>query len=122
MAPNGSTPTPKPSAGPGLTTGNVAESRPTILLYMTDGTVYPATDYWIAANTLHYVVSYGEESTVGMDQVDLQRTINENAKRGVRVSLRPRPDSAKVPETNGSPVGSLPPNKVQPIALVEPAA
>ena len=122
MAPNGSTPAPKGSPGPSLTTGNVAESKPTILLYMTDGTMYPATDYWIAGNTLHYVVSYGEESTVGMDQVDMQRTINENAKRGVRVSLRPRPDSAKVPQTNGSPVSSPPANRVQPIALVEPAA
>ena len=85
---------------------------PTILLYLTDGTVYPASDYWIAGNTLHYVVSYGGEAAVRIDQVDLQRTINENAKRGVRVSLRPRADSAKAPETSGAPAGARPANKV----------
>jgi hypothetical protein len=102
-------------------TGNVAESKPTILLYLTDGTVYPATDYWVADNMLHYVVSYGGEGTIRMDQVDLQRTINENAKRGVRVSLRPKPDSANAPPITSSPAGS-PTNKVQPIALTRPAA
>jgi hypothetical protein len=67
-------------------TGNIAESTPTVLLYLKDGTMYVATNYWLSGNKLHYVVSYGGEGTVDMDQVDLQRTVNENAKRGVRFS------------------------------------
>lgn len=81
---------PQPSSGAGPTTGNVTESMPTILLYLTDGTMYPATDYWVSGSMVHYVVAYGGESTVPIDQVDMQRTIEENAKRGVRFNLRPR--------------------------------
>jgi hypothetical protein len=36
-------------------------------------------------------VKYGGESSVDMDQVDMQRTIDENAKRGVRFTLKPKP-------------------------------
>jgi hypothetical protein len=51
--------------------------------------MYAASDYWLANNKLHYVVNDGVENTVDMDQVDLQRTVDENAKRGVRFSLKP---------------------------------
>lgn len=73
-------------------TGNVAESTPTVLLYLKDGTMYAASDYWLVDNKLHYFVNYGGESTVDMDQVDLQRTVDENSKRGVRFSLKPKPN------------------------------
>jgi hypothetical protein len=72
-------------------TGNVAESRPTVLLYLTDGTTFAATDYWIANNQLHYRESYGGEGTLELDQVDWSRTISENAKRGVPFKLKPQP-------------------------------
>lgn len=75
-------------------TGNVATSTPTILLYLKDGTMYTATDYWLADGQLHYVVNYGGENTVDIGQVDLQRTVDENAKRGVTVTLKPRPDGS----------------------------
>jgi hypothetical protein len=74
-------------------TGNVAESTPTVLLYLKDGTVFPASDYWVADNRLHFRVSYGGESTIDMGQLDFQRTVNENAKRNIRFSLKPRPDA-----------------------------
>jgi hypothetical protein len=34
------------------------------------------------------------ENMVDMDQVDLQRTVDENAKRGVRFSLKPKPNNS----------------------------
>jgi hypothetical protein len=71
----------------------VAESTPTILLYMRDGTVLPASDYWVADNRLHYRVDYGGESTIDIDQLDLQRTVDENAKRNIRFALKPQPDA-----------------------------
>jgi len=92
MAPNEQPSAPRPSSG--SSTGNVAESTPTILLYLTDGTMYPATDYWVSGSTVHYVVAYGGESAVPIAQVDMQRTIDENTKRGVRFNLRPRSGSA----------------------------
>jgi hypothetical protein len=75
-------------------TGNVAESTPTILLYLKDGTVFPASDYWVADNTFHFRVDYGGESAIPIDQLDLQRTVDENAKRNIRFALKPKPDSA----------------------------
>lgn len=72
-------------------TANVAISRPTILVYLKDGTTLAANDYWMADGQFHYRVKYGGESSVGMDEVDLQRTVDENAKRGVRFSLKPKP-------------------------------
>jgi hypothetical protein len=101
MAPNEQPPAPQPSSGP--STGNVAESTPTILLYLTDGTMYPATDYWVSGSTVHYVVAYGGESAVPIAQVDMQRTIDENAKRGVRFHLRPRSSSGAAAPTASAP-------------------
>jgi hypothetical protein len=79
-------------------TANVAISAPTILVYLKDGTTLAANDYWMADGQFHYRVKYGGESSVGMDELDLQRTVDENAKRGVRFSLKPKP----VTSTDGS--------------------
>jgi hypothetical protein len=81
-------------------TGNVAATTPTVLIYLTDGTTFAATDYWLADGQLHYYVNYSGENSVDMGQVDLQRTVNENAKRGVRFSLKPNPDTANPAPTS----------------------
>ena len=77
-------------------TGNVAASTPTALIYLKDGTTYAASDYWLRDGQLHYTVNYGGESTLNMDEVDLQRTVDENARRGIRFSLKPNPSSVNV--------------------------
>jgi hypothetical protein len=83
-------------------TGNVAASTPTVLIYLKDGTTYAASDYWLADGQLHYVVNYSGESTLNMDDVDLQRTVDENARRGVRFSLKPSPNRVNPqPSSNG---------------------
>ncbi|MGA7919424.1 MAG: hypothetical protein WCA38_07100, partial [Candidatus Acidiferrales bacterium] len=83
-------------------TGNVAASTPTVLIYLKDGTTYAASDYWLADGRLHYVVSYGGESTLDMNDVDLQRTVDENARRGVHFSLKPNPNRVeRQPSSNG---------------------
>ena len=85
-------------------TGNVSASRPTVLLYLKDGTTYAATDYWLQDGVLHYIVNYGGESTLNMDELDLQRTVNENARRGINFSLHPSPSSVyPQPSSNGNP-------------------
>ena len=75
-------------------TGNVAISTPTILLYLKDGTMLAASDYWIADNKLYYLVSYGGENSVEMNEVDLQRTVDQNGKNGVKFWLKPNPSRA----------------------------
>lgn len=75
-------------------TGNLANLTPTILLYLTDGTMLAASDYWIADNKLHYLVNYGGENSVEMDEMDLQRTVDQNVKNGVKFWLKPNPSRA----------------------------
>jgi hypothetical protein len=82
-------------------TGNVALSTPTVLIYLKDGTTYAASDYWVAEGKLHYFVNYSGESTVDIDQLDVQRTVDENSKRGVHFTLKPNPNRWN-PEPNTS--------------------
>ena len=101
---------------------NVAASTPTVLVYLKDGSMSAASDYWLADGKLHYRVNYGGENSVDLDQVDLQRTVDENAKRGVRFSLKSTPDTAPAgPDTSSTDQdkGSAP--AVAPALLPEPA-
>jgi hypothetical protein len=71
-----------------------------VLFYMKDGSVYAASDYWVEDGKLHYVLSTGAEHVVELDQVDVKRTVAENAEIGVQVTWKPRPGlSAPSPET-----------------------
>ena len=80
-----------PYSNPNPNTTNVPESAPMVLLYLKDGTTLAATDYWVADGKLHYRVSDGGESTLDMNDLDLQRTVDENAQRGVPFTLKPQP-------------------------------
>jgi hypothetical protein len=72
-------------------TANVAEFAPSILVYLKDGEMLVANDYWLADGQFHYTVKYGGENAIPVNDLDLQRTVDENAKRGVRFSLKPKP-------------------------------
>jgi hypothetical protein len=87
-------------------TGNVAASTPTILVFLKDGTTYAASDYWVQDGKLHFYVDYSGETTVDMNDFDLQRTVDENAKRGVKFSLKPNPNTyAPSTDTTSAPMG-----------------
>jgi len=58
------------------------------------------SDYWLAGGKLHYVTSYGGENSVDANQLDLQRTVNENASHGITFTLRPAPTTGA---SNGAP-------------------
>jgi hypothetical protein len=91
-------------------TANVAESAPSVLLYLKDGTTLVAWDYWVADGKLHYSLRYGGQSALDMNDLDLQRTVDENAKRGVQFRLKPQP------------VISTPPAKVEDASTSSAAA
>jgi hypothetical protein len=58
------------------------------VIYLQDGTSFAVADYWVAEGKLHYVTSYGGENAVDLNQFDIERTTEENATRGVTVTLR----------------------------------
>ena len=66
-----------------------------VLLYMKDRSVFAASDYWVEDGKLHYVLSTGAEKMVELDQVDIKRTMAENADLGTQVTLKPRPANSE---------------------------
>jgi hypothetical protein len=72
-----------------------ATAKPATTLYLKDGSSFAVTDYWLAEGKLHYVTSYGGENTTDVSKVDLQKTVDENAKAGNPFSLKATPDSQK---------------------------
>jgi len=77
--------------------GNVATSIPKTLVYLQDGSSYEVTDYWLVDNKLHYVTNYGGENSVSLSQIDVQRTVDANAARGVNFTLHPAPPASLTP-------------------------
>ena len=65
--------------------------RPTVTIYLKDGSSYGVTDYWMADGNLHYVTTYGGENSISVEQLDLQKTVDENAGRGVNFTLYNEP-------------------------------
>src|SRR5882724_513992 len=61
------------------------------LLYMKDGSVFAASDFWVEDRKLHYVLSTGAEKMVDLELVDVKRTISENVDLGTQVTFKPRP-------------------------------
>jgi hypothetical protein len=95
-----------PSAPPEETGGgggSASSSDGEVVLFLKDGTVYAITDYWIADNKLHYVTNYGGENSIPLDQLDMQRTVDTNAKRGINITLRPTPQQQAAPEPDAPP-------------------
>ncbi|MGC1385777.1 MAG: hypothetical protein WA823_18535, partial [Candidatus Acidiferrales bacterium] len=106
---NAQTPAPSYDNNPNRNTANVASSTPSVLIYLKDGSTFVASDYWLKDGVLHYDVNYGGPGTVNMDEVDLQRTVDENARRGVKFILKPDPDPS-----NTNPNGSYDQNNTVP--------
>lgn len=105
------------------------EGRELAQLYLKDGTIYYATDYWLVNDQLHFrTVEEGGtksvEHVIDFDQLDLQKTIDVNTANGFRFVLRNEPideylrdhpnlgGSNKPPETG--PSGPLPPPEPSP--------
>lgn len=107
------------SAGPAAQsspqTFSVANGAAPVLLYLKDGSVYSARSYWVAGGKLHFVLLSGAESAVDMEQFDMQRTIDVNAKSGVPFTLKPDPDSSAPAPGEAPPAGS--PNRMSQINL-----
>jgi hypothetical protein len=72
------------------------EDRDLVQLYLKDGTVYSVTDYWFVNSQIHFTMLDEEtmqsvEQVIGFDELDLQKTINVNTRRGFRLVMRDEP-------------------------------
>ena len=77
-----------------------------VLLFFKDGSVFAVASYTVSSGQLRYVTAYGEKNEVGVDQLDLQKTIEANAARGIAFTLTPA--SPSVGPSLPSPVGPAP--------------
>jgi hypothetical protein len=71
-----------------------ARLRNEILIYLKDGSVFAVASYTVSDGQLHYVTDYGDKNDLSADLLDLQRTVEINAQRGVAFTLTPAPDAA----------------------------
>jgi hypothetical protein len=60
-----------------------------ILLYLKNGSVFGVASYTVSDGKLHYVTGYGGQNDIDLDLLDVQKTIDENAARGITFSLTP---------------------------------
>ncbi len=70
---------------------------PVVQLNLKDGTIYSVQDYWLADGKLHFTVDNGVEFSFDLNQLDMQRTVDENARRGVQLVLKPAPNNQSNP-------------------------
>jgi len=92
-------------AAPMVTTAPATtdSAPPATSIFLKDGSSFEVMSYWLDAGKLHYITNYGGESSIDITQLDLQRTVDENAQRGGSFTLRPAaavpaPDAAPAPE------------------------
>jgi hypothetical protein len=81
--------------------------RSETLLYLKDGSVFAVASYTVSNGTLHYVTAYSDRGDVSVDQLDVQKTIQANAARGVAFTLTPAPGVAPG-DSKPTPLGPSP--------------
>ena len=64
--------------------------QPVTLLQLRDGSMYGLVDYWVEDGQLHYTTTYGGQDSLGLDRIDLEKTVQLNAERGIQFVLRPK--------------------------------
>jgi hypothetical protein len=79
-----------PAAGTGVFSPTNAWPANVTLFALTDGAVFPATQYWRDQDQFWYV-SDGDKITISMRDIDWSTTARLNTARKVRVTLRNAP-------------------------------
>ena len=92
-----------PEANLGAANGVNVRAPAELLLYFKDGSVFTVDSYTVANGKLHYVTAYREEGDIEVVQLDVRKTIEANAARGVTFTLTPPPNPAAGAAASGPP-------------------
>jgi len=65
-------------------------------LFLKDGTAFSVTDYWFVNDQVHFTTleedgAKSTEDVIGLDELDVQKTIEVNTRRGFRIVRRDEP-------------------------------
>jgi hypothetical protein len=77
------------------TTNNAAPAnkanseQPVTLLQLRDGSMYGLVAYWVEDGRLHYTTTYRGQNSLELDRIDLEKTVQLNAERGIEFVLHP---------------------------------
>lgn len=63
------------------------QSTASVLLYLQDGSAFEVADYWVDGDILDYVTVDGTKGSFTVATLDLQRTIDANARVGLKFTL-----------------------------------
>jgi hypothetical protein len=72
--------------------GATAQSQAAAVIYLKDGSSFLPTDYWMTDDQFHYLLG-GQEYTVPLSRVDLQKTNDVNHQNGATFRLKSAPDN-----------------------------
>ena len=78
----------RPGATPSAATEDQALGKGVFLLVLNNGTSHPVTDYWVADGYVEYISPDGTRSHIRLEALDLQKTVIQNAPRGLPFVLR----------------------------------
>jgi hypothetical protein len=72
------------------------DGHPLVQLFLRDGSAYSVSDYWFVNNEVHFTMldesgTKSIEQVIGLEELDLQRTIDVNTRRGFRFVMRNEP-------------------------------
>ncbi len=75
---------------------STAKKDKTYRSFLKDGTILNVTDYWLIDDQLHFAMieengTKPAERVIPFDALDLQTTVDANARRGFRFTLRNEP-------------------------------
>jgi hypothetical protein len=70
--------------------------RERVWLYLKDGTVYSVSEYWFVNGQVHFIAveeggAKSVEQTIPFGDLDVQKTVDVNTRRGFRVVMRDEP-------------------------------
>lgn len=74
-----------------------AQQKQTVKLVLKDGTIFDVYSYWLQDNQLYYITTYNIKTSIPVDDLDLQKTVDLNQKLGVTFTLSNKPPEQQQP-------------------------
>ena len=81
-------------------------AQPVVQLVLKDGTIFGVFSYWLEDGQLDYVTTYNIQTSIPIDVLDLQKTVDLNYKRGITFTLTPKPPQSPQPPDTPQPPGN----------------
>jgi hypothetical protein len=83
-----------PAAAPALRAADPRTSSSSLtLIALRNESIWAVTEYWLAGDRLDYILPSGAHESCALNDVDLMRTTQLNAERGISVTFRAAPSS-----------------------------